>query len=90
MFGGKRAGKQGWGASGKQLIFGLYQRFPISSRNKETLLPIIEQHVKPGSLYYIDDWHAYSSLSIKNNHVVIRKEKGIPTGRNHLNGIEGF
>lgn len=96
MFGGRRAGKRGWGASGKQMIFGLYQRngkvftFPISSRNKETLLPIIEKHVKPGSLYYTDDWHAYSSLSIKGNHVVIRKEKGIPRGRNHLNGIEGF
>jgi transposase len=40
MFGGYRAGKRGWGASGKQIIFGLYQRngkvftFPISSRSK--------------------------------------------------------
>jgi len=96
MFGGKRSGKRGWGASGKQMIFGLYQRngkvftFPISSRNKETLLPIIEHNVKPGSLYYTDDWHAYSSLSIRGNHVVVRKEKGRPNGRNHLNGIEGF
>jgi len=96
MFGGKRAGKRGWGASGKHMIFGLYQRngkvftFPISSRNEKTLIPIIEQHIKPGSLYYTDDWHAYSSLSIRGNHVVIRKEKGRPKGRNHLNGIEGF
>lgn len=96
MFGGKRAGKRGWGASGKQMIFGLYQRngrvftFPISSRNRATLLSIIREHTKPGSLYYTDDWHAYSSLSIRGNHVVIRKEKGRPKGRNHLNGIEGF
>lgn len=96
MFGGKRAGKRGWGALGKQIIFGLYQRngrvftFPISSRNRATLLSIIQRHTKPGSLYYTDDWHAYSSLSIRGNHVVIRKEKGRPKGRNHLNGIEGF
>jgi len=96
MFGGKHAGKRGWGASGKHMIFGLYQRngkvftFPISSRNKETLMPIVENHIKPGGLYYTDDWHAYSSLSIRGNHVVIRKEKGRPKGRNHLNGIEGF
>jgi len=96
MFGGKHSGKRGWGASGKQIIFGLYQRngkvftFPISSRSKETLMPIIQQHTKPGSLYYTDDWHAYSSLSIRGNHVVITKEKGRPKGRDHLNGIEGF
>jgi len=96
MFGGKRSGKRGWGASGKQMIFGLYQRngkvftFPISSRNEKTLVPIIQQHTKPGSLYYTDDWHAYSSLSIRGNHIVIRKEKGKPKGRNHLNSIEGF
>jgi transposase len=96
MFGGYRAGKRGWGASGKQIIFGLYQRngkvftFPISSRSKNTLLPIIEKHIKPGGLYYTDDWHAYSSLSIRGNHVVIKKSEGQPKGRNNINGIEGF
>lgn len=96
MFGGKHTGRRGWGASGKQLIFGLYQRsgkvftFPISSINRATLLPIVQHYTRPGSLYYTDDWHAYSSLSIRGNHVVIRKEKGKPKGRNHLNGIEGF
>ncbi|MBC7334491.1 MAG: IS1595 family transposase, partial [Actinobacteria bacterium] len=96
MFGGKHSGKRGWGASGKNMIFGIYQRngkvftFPISSRSKEALLAIIYKHTKPGSLYYTDDWHAYSSLSIRGNHVIITKEKGKPKGRNHLNGIEGF
>jgi len=96
MFGGKRAGKRGWGASGKQLIFGLYQRngtvltFPISSRSRSVLLPIIDKHIKHGSLYYTDNWHAYSSLNIRGNHVVVTKEKGIPKGRDHINGIEGF
>ena len=26
LFGGKRPGKRGWGASGKNILFGLYQR----------------------------------------------------------------
>ncbi|MCX7881542.1 MAG: transposase [Patescibacteria group bacterium] len=42
------------------------------------------------SLYYTDDWYAYAFLSIRGEHVVIRKEKGISQGRGHLNGIEGF
>ena len=42
MFGGRRAGKRGWGAEGKQIVFGIYQRngkiivFPVSSRNEDT------------------------------------------------------
>ncbi len=72
------------------MIFGMYQRdgkvftFPISSRSRENLLKIIHQHIKPGSLYYTDDWHAYSSLSIRGDHVVITKEKGKPKGRNTI------
>lgn len=95
-FGGKHPGKRGWGAEGKILVFGIYQRdgkvltFPVPSRGTDTLLPIIQEHTKPGSLYYTDNWHAYASLSVRGNHVVVRKEKGKPKGRDHLNGIEGF
>lgn len=95
-FGGKHPGKRGWGAEGKILVFGIYQRdgrvltFPVSSRATNTLLPIIQNYTKPGSLYYTDNWHAYASLSIRGDHVVVRKEKGKPKGRDHLNGIEGF
>ena len=96
MFGGKRPGKRGWGATGKWIVFGIYQRngkvltFPISSRAKETMRPYITRYTKAGSLYYTDDWFAYTSLPVLGNHVVILKEKGIPKGRNHINGIEGF
>ena len=62
MFGGRRAGKRGWGASGKNIVFGIYQRngkvltFPISSRARETMMPYITRYTKTGSLYYTDDW----------------------------------
>lgn len=96
MFGGKRPGKRGWGAKGKVIVFGIYKRngkvltFPVSSRAGDTLIPLITHHTKPGSLYYTDDWFAYTFLPIRGNHVVVTKEKGVPKGRDHLNGIEGF
>ena len=96
MFGGRRAGKRGWGAAGKHMVFGILQRdgivltFPITSRGKRELVPLMTTHTKPGSLYYTDDWHAYTFLPIRGNHVIIRKELGRPKGRNHINGIEGF
>lgn len=96
MFGGRVPGKRGWGAGGKQIVLGIYQRngkvltFPVSSRGNEALAPLMIKHTKPGSLYYTDDWHAYTFLNIRGNHVVIKKEKGKPKGRDHLNGIEGF
>ena len=96
MFGGKRPGKRGWGATAKIIVFGIYQRnakvltFPISSRAKETMQPYITRYTKAGSLYYTDDWFAYTFLPVRGNHVVVLKEKGVPRGRDHINGIEGF
>jgi len=54
--------------------------FPIFSRAKETMRPYITRYAKTGSLYYTDDWFAYTSLPIRGNHVVVLKEKGIPKG----------
>lgn len=99
LFGGKRKGKRGWGAAGKVLVFGIYKRngcvrvFPVAGRGREELLPLIVEHTTPGSLYYTyytDDWHAYASLAVRGEHVVVSKDKGVPKGRDHLNGIEGF
>jgi len=61
MFGGRKPGKRGWGATGKWVVFGIYQRngkvltFPITSRAKETMQPYINRYTKAGSLYYTDD-----------------------------------
>lgn len=54
------------------------------------MVPLMIDYTKPGSLYYTDDWHAYTFLDIRGRHVVISKEKGKPKGRDHINGIEGF
>ena len=95
-FGGKRPGKRGWGAAGKIIVLGILQRngivrvFPLPRRKNRIIRELISRHTKPGSLYYTDDWYAYASLGLRGNHVVVRKEKGKPKGRNHINGIEGF
>ena len=79
MFGGHRPGKRGWGAAGKHMVFSIFQRngkvltFPVTSRGKKELVPLMINHTKPGSLYYTDDWHAYTFLPIRGNHVIIRK-----------------
>ncbi|PIS17080.1 MAG: hypothetical protein COT61_00490 [Candidatus Portnoybacteria bacterium CG09_land_8_20_14_0_10_44_13] len=96
VFGGHRKGKRGWGARGKILVFGMMKRngnvrvVPVPSRETETLIPLLQKHTEPGSLYYTDDWHAYGSLRLRGNHVIIKKEDGRPKGRDHINGIEGF
>ncbi len=96
MFGGRRPGKRGWGATGKNIVFGIYPRcgkvltFPITSRAIKTMQPYINKYTKTGSLYYTDDWFAYAFLPVRGNHVVVLKDKGVPKGRDHINGIEGF
>lgn len=96
LFGGARKGKRGWGAAGKVLVFGLVKRngevraMPIASRDRVTIMRAIEAHTREGALYYTDEWHAYATLKLRGNHVRIRKEKGRPAGRDHINGIEGF
>jgi len=64
--------------------------FLISSRAKETMRSYITRYTQAGSFYYTDDCFAYTFLLIRGNHVVLLKEKGLPKGWNHINGIEGF
>lgn len=95
-FGGSRKGKRGWGAVGKVLVLGILKRngkvrvSVIPNREYETIVGKVESQTKPGSLYFTDDYQAYGKLSVRGDHVVVRKEKGRPVGRDHMNGIEGF
>ena len=97
-YGGHRKGKRGWGAAGKCIVFGLFQRngkvlvFPVPHRRASELIPLITAHTQASSLYYTDNWQAYTWLSVKGKHVVVQKDDGVPRkkGRDHINGIEGF
>lgn len=95
-FGGARHGKRGWGAAGKVIVFGIVKRngevraMPIAAHNQAAIMREIQAHTREGSLYYTDQWQAYATLRLRGDHVAIRKEKGKPVGRDHINGIEGF
>ena len=65
---------------------------PPQRRRRQSIATVdpSDPRATPGSLYYTDEWQAYVSLRLRGDHVVIRKEKGRPMGRDHINGIEGF
>jgi transposase len=99
LFGGRRrGGKRGWGSiEHKNLVFGIYRRngivitFPVSDRQHQTLIPLIQQHTKKGSLYYTDDHTAYATLSLigKHNSISHGNQEYVREDT-HINGIEGF
>lgn len=95
-FGGARKGKRGWDAAGKAIVFGIVKRngivkaWPIPAHDRTSIMNVIQAESREGSLYYTDEWQAYATLRLRGDHVVIRKQKGRPVGRDHINGIEGF
>lgn len=95
-FGGARKGKRGWGAAGKVIVLGPIKRngrvnaMPIPAHDRISIMHEIDAHTREGAPYYTDEWQAYATLKLRGEHVMIRKEKGRPVGRDHINGIEGF
>lgn len=95
-FGGAQLGKRGGGAYGKVIVFGIIKRngqakaLPIAAHSRAEVMLHIQAHTREGALYYTDEWQAYATLKMRGEHVVIRKEKGKPVGRDHINGIERF
>ena len=97
-FGGHRKGKRGRGAAGKVAVFGLLKRGGkvytqmIADCKRDTLMPIIQQRIKPDSVVYSDTFASYSTLSAEGyHHVRINHDTALaePSGR-HINGIENF
>ena len=96
-FGGVRHGKRGRGAAGKVAVFGLLKRggkvytAVIPNARKETLMPIIEERVKPDSIVYTDTYITYNALDVSAfEHRRINHAKIFVDQRNHINGIENF
>lgn len=94
--GGAREGKRGCGAAGKVILFGIINRNglvkpeQIPAHDRAWIMRVIQAQSREGSLYYTGEWQAYATLRLRGDHVVTRKEKGRPVGRDHINGIEGF
>ena len=63
----------------------------IANAKTETLLPIIEQKVKPDSIVYTNTFKAYNALDVSDfHHMRINHSKLFADKQNHINGIENF
>lgn len=96
-FGGHRKGKRGRGAAGKVPVFGLLKRggkvhaVMIKRADRDTLMPIIKQRVKPDSVVYTDSFAVYDTLNVAGfRHYRINHREQFVARRTHINGIENF
>ena len=78
-------------------VFGLLKRDGkvhtaiIPNANTQTLMPIIEEHVRPDSIVYTDTFRSYNALDISSfRHVRINHSELFADKENHINGIENF
>ena len=96
-FGGRRKGMRGRGAAGKIAVFGLLKRGGkvytaiIPNAKTQTLMPIIEEHVRPDSIVYTDTFRSYNALDVSSfRHVRINHSELFADKENHIHGIENF
>jgi len=96
-FGGKRKGKRGRGAAGKVAVFGILKRGGqvytqiILDAKTDTLMPIIQEKVRPDSVVYTDCWRGYNALDPSEfKHYRINHSELFANKHNHINGIENF
>jgi transposase len=67
-YGGRTHGKTGRGASGKTPIFGMVERKGdviakvVPNAKASSLIPLVEENVKEGSMLMTDEYHAYKRL----------------------------
>lgn len=99
-FGAKRIkGKRGRGASGKTIVFGIFQRGGkvyteiVPDCAKATLQGVIRGRVDLESIIHSDGWRGYNGLvdiGYKKHYRVHHGNDEFARGRCHINGIESF
>jgi len=100
FFGARRVkGKRGRGATGKTIVFGIFQRNGhvyteiVPNCSKATLQEVIRGKVALESIIYSDRWRGYNGLVDVGYGKHLRVDHGrdeFAKGRTHINGIEGF
>lgn len=99
-FGPRRVrGKRGRGASGKTIVFGIFERDGrvyteiVPDAKKRTLQAIIRGHVAPEVIIHSDSWSGYDGLvdmGYKKHLRIKHRLDRLANGRVHINGIEAF
>ena len=59
----------------------------VASRDAATLLPIIQQHVRPGSIVWSDEWRAYQRVQNLSNVIQHQTVNHYITFRNPTTGV---
>lgn len=99
-FGAKRVkGKRGRGASGKTIVFGIFQRNGkvyteiVPDARRKTLQDIIRGRVDLETVIHSDGWRGYTGLvdlGYKKHFRVHHGKNEFVRGKVHINGIESF
>jgi transposase-like protein len=82
----------------KTIAFGILERgkeirtMVIKDRTKDTVLPLIREHVHTGTAVYTDDMSGYRNMSMSDEfiHGVVDHANKYVDGRIHTNGLENF
>jgi transposase-like protein len=80
----------------KTIVMGILERGGrvrtqvIADRKKETLQPIVKEHVATGSALFTDEMGGYKGLSEEYEHGIIDHAVKYVDGRVHTNGLENF
>jgi hypothetical protein len=97
----RRKSPYGSGSVGKQAVMGLLERhsekqpskvrtFVVDDTKKQTLQPIVHQHVQPGAQICTDENLSYAELGTTFAHAVINHAEKYVDGNVHTNGLENF
>ena len=99
-FGAKRIkGKRGRGASGKTIVFGIFQRNGkvyteiVPDARRKTLQDIVRGRVDLETVIHSDGWRGYTGLvdlGYKKHFRVHHGKNEFVRGKSHINGIESF
>jgi hypothetical protein len=91
-----RAQKDGRNLGGKTTVLGMLERGGrvrakvVENRKRETIIPVIKEHVEPGQNLYSDEYgHAWGS-SDYDPETVNHQAHQYVNGQIHTNGIENF
>ena len=92
-------GKRGRGASGKTIVFGIFNRHGkvyteiVPGAHRKTLQDIIRGRVDLETIIHSDGWRGYNGLvdlGYKEHFRVHHGKNEFVRGRSHINGIESF
>jgi transposase-like protein len=92
----RRITGMGQSAKDKLIVMGILERGGhvrtqvIPDRQKETLHPIVREHVHAGAALFTDEMGGYKGLSDEYEHGIIDHAVKYVDGRVHTNGLENF